>query len=193
MKAMNCLRRCYAGAFVVMVVTAIVLGSLSCGKSDSADTGGAEVSGMERAAQEAALAEVMKHWMKAPDGWITARDTGSSFAPIRFLRQVREITVEGVRAYELSDSDRLNGFEWAGEVSFKQTPCREAGEPGILLDGLVGININRQRGRWSQWVEFQPEPVKIQKVKGKWQIHQDTWLLRGKAPVPQDFADAAVK
>jgi hypothetical protein len=198
MQAMNCGFRFCSDAFLVAVLAAMVLVSPGCGKSDPADTGGTgsaagQVSVMERAAQEAALAEVMKHWMKAPDGWITARDTGSSFAPIRFLRQLREITVDSVRVYDLSDSDRLNGFEWAGEVSFKQAPCREAGEPGILLDGLVGININRQRGRWSQWVEFQPEPVKVQKVKGKWQVHQDTWLLRGTVPGPQDFVNAGVK
>jgi hypothetical protein len=106
---------------------------------------------------------------------------------------VREITVEGVREYDLSESDRLNGFEWAGEVSFKQTPCREVGEPGIMLDGLVGGNYFRQRGRWTQWVEFQPESVHVQKVKGQWQVHQDTWLLRGRVPGAQDFAKAGVR
>jgi hypothetical protein len=181
--------------FVVAVGLALSVESMSCDKPNSAESGGAagQVSGMERAAQDAVLAEVMKHWMKGPEGWITARNTGSSFAPIEFLRQMRELTVEGVRSYDLSDSDRLNGFEWAGEVSFKQAPCREAGEPGILLDGLVGGNFNRPRGRWSQWVEFQPEPVHVQKVKGNWQVHQDTWLLRGKLPGPGDFAKAGVK
>ena len=179
----------------VAVGLAMALGTLSCGKSESGRPGGAaaQVSGLGREAQNAALAEVMKHWSKAPDGWITARNTGSSFAPIEFLRQVREITVEGVREYDLSDSDRLNGFEWAGEVSFKQTPCREAGEQGIVLDGMAGISVFRQRGRWSQWIEFQPEAVKIQKVKGKWQVHEDTWLHRGKLPGPQDFGKAGVK
>ena len=174
---------------------AMALGTLSCGKSESGGPRGAaaKVSGLEREAQNAALAEVMKHWSKAPDGWITARNTGSSFAPIEFLRQVREITVEGVREYDLSDSDRLNGFEWAGEVSFKQTPCREAGDQGIVLDGMAGISVFRQRGRWSQWIEFQPEAVKVQKVKGKWQVHQDTWLLRGTPPTAADFAKAGVK
>ena len=182
----------------VAVGLVMALGPSGCGKSDSADSGGTggaagQVSGMERAAQDAVLADVMKHWMKAPEGWITARNTGSSFAPIEFLREIREITVEGVRSYALSDSDRLNGFEWAGEVSFKQAPCREAGEQGLVLDGMAGLSIVRQRGRWSQWVEFQPEPVKVQKVKGQWEIHQDTWLLRGKLPGPQDFANAGVK
>jgi hypothetical protein len=181
--------------FVVAVGLALSVESMSCDKPNSAESGGAagQVSGMERGAQDAVLAEVMKHWMKGPEGWITARNTGSSFAPIEFLRQMRDLTVEGVRSYDLSDSDRLNGFEWAGEVSFKQAPCREAGEPGILLDGLVGGNFNRPRSRWSQWVEFQPEPVQVQKVKGNWQVHQDTWLLRGKLPGPDDFAKAGVK
>lgn len=171
-----------------------VLVSPGCSKSDTADSGGAaaQVSGMEREAQEAVLAEVMKHWTKGTEGWMTARNTGSSFAPIEFLRQLREITVEGVREYDLSESDRLNGFEWAGEVSFKQAACREVGEPGVLLDGLAGASIFRQRGRWTQWVEFQPESVHVQKVKGKWQVHQDTWLLRGRVPGVQDFAKAGV-
>jgi len=179
----------------VAVGLAMALGTLSCGKSESGRPGGAaaQVSGLGREAQNAALAEVMKHWVKAPEGWITARNTGSSFAPIEFLRQVRELTVEGVREYDLSESDRLNGFEWAGEVSFKQTPCREAGDQGIVLDGMAGISIFRQRGRWSQWIEFQPEAVKVQKVKGKWQVHEDTWLLRGRAPTAADFAKAGVK
>jgi hypothetical protein len=30
------------------------------------------------------------------------------------------------------------------------------------------------------------------KVKGKWQVHQDTWLLRGKVPGAQDIAMAGV-
>ena len=180
---------------VVVVGFALVLGSPGCSKSDSADSNGAaaQVSGTEREAQDVALAEVMKRWSKGPEGWVTARSTGSSFAPIEFLRQVREIAVEGVREYDLSESDRLNGFEWAGEVRFKETPCREAGDQGIVLDGMAGVSIFRQRGRWSQWVEFQPEPVQVQKVKGKWQVHQDTWLLRGRVPGAQDFAKAGVK
>jgi hypothetical protein len=176
-----------------VLVTA--LGSADCSRSDSADSGGVadeQVSGMEPEAQDAVMAEVMKRWTKGPEGWITARSIGTSFAPVEFLRQLREIAVDGVRLYELSDSDRLNGFEWAGEVRFKQAPCREAGEPGVLLDGLVGLNLQRQRGRWSQWVEFEPEAVRAQKVKGRWQVNDDTWMLRGRRPNPQDFAKAGV-
>jgi hypothetical protein len=179
----------------IVVGIAMALGSPGCSKSDSADSGGAaaQASGMEREAQDVVLADMMKHWVKGPEGWITARNTGSAFASIEFLRQMREITVEGVREYDLSESDRLNGFEWVGEVRFKQAPCREAGDQGIVLDGMAGVSNFRQRGRWSQWVEFQPEAVRVQKVKGKWQIHQDTWLLRGRAPGAQDFAKAGVQ
>jgi hypothetical protein len=199
MKATNRLPWFCSPAFLVALLAAMAVGSAGCGKSDATDSGrtdgsSAQISDVERAAQDFALAEVRKHWIKAPEGWITARDTGSSFAPIRFLRQLRELAVEDVSEDELSESDRLNGFEWAGEVSFKSAPCREAGEPGIMLDGMVmGATIFRQRGRWTQWVEFQPEPVRVQKVKGKWQVHQDTWLLRGKPPGSQDFANAGVR
>lgn len=159
MKAMNCLVRFCSPAFLVALLSAMAVGSSACGKSDSADsgeTGGAgQISGMEREAQDAVLAEVRKQWIKGLDGWITARTYGSSFAPIHVLRQVRELTVENVRSNNLSESDRMNGFEWAGEVSFKQAPVREAGEPGIMLDGLPeGRGIMRQRGRWTQWVEL---------------------------------------
>jgi hypothetical protein len=150
---------------------------------------------MERDARSAAMAEVQKHWIKARDGWITARDNGTSFAPIKFVRQMREISIDSIEPQDLSDADRMNGFEWAGDVNFKRSPCREAGEPGILLDGMsnLGIGANRQRGRWSQWADFRPEPMKVQKVKGQWQVHQDTWMLHGTIPTPNDFADAGVK
>ena len=144
-------------------------------------------------AQDATLAEVKKHWAKTPEGWITARTTGSSFAPDHFLRQFRELTVENVRTADLTESDRMNGLEWAGQVSFKQAPCREAGDPGIMLDGVVGGSIYRQPGRWTQWVDFQPDPVQVQKAKGSWQINPDTWLLRGTMPGAEDFTKAGVK
>jgi hypothetical protein len=177
------------------VLAAIAFGLPGCGKSDSGGAGGGvgQASGMERAAEDAALAEVKKHWSKGGDGWITARNSGTSFAPVRFVREMRELAVEGVRSADLTEADKMNGFEWAGEVRFKQAPCREAGDQGILLDGLANATVFRQRGRWTQWVDFQPEPVQIQKVKGNWQAHQDTWLLRGSIPGADDFGNAGVK
>ena len=191
---MRRLVRFYSAASLLLIAV-MAAGLASCGKSDSGGTGSGagQSSGTERAAADAALAEVKKHWTKGAEGWITARNSGSSYAPVRFIRQFRELTVDGVRSADLSESDRMNGLEWAGEVSFKQAPCREAGDQGILLDGLANVTTFRQRGRWTQWVDFQPEPVRIQKVKGNWQINQDTWLLRGNLPGPEDFSNAGVK
>ena len=71
---------------------------------------------------------------------------------------------------------------------------REAGEPGLVLDGMADIGmINRQRGRWSQWVDFQPEDMHVQKQRGKWFVQPDTFMLRGTIPTPQDYADAEVR
>ena len=191
---MKWLVRFYSAAFL-MLLAASAVGLSGCGKSDSGGTSGGarQASGMEKAAQDAALAEVKKHWIKQSEGWITARNTGSSFAPIRFLRQCRELTVEGVRMDDLTESDKMNGLEWAGEVKFKETPCREAGDQGVVLDGMANISVFRQRGRWSQWIDFQPEALRLQKAKGQWQIPPDTWLLRGNVPGAEDFANAGVK
>ena len=76
------------------MLAAVALGLFNCSKSDSSGgTSGRakQASGMERAAQDAALAEVKKHWSKAADGWITARNSGTSFAPVRFIRSRREV------------------------------------------------------------------------------------------------------
>jgi hypothetical protein len=179
----------------VMVSLTMALGTSGCGKSGSTGDGAEKFSGAQREAAEAALAEVSQHWVQGPEGWTTARTSGSPYAPDHYLRQVREIGVQGVRSHDLSESDKMNGFEWAGEVTFKTAPCREAGDPGILLEGMsnLGASVNRQRGQWSQWVDFQPEAIRVQKVKGKWQIQQDTWLLRGELPKPADFSNAGMQ
>lgn len=135
------------------------------------------VSGIEREAQNAVLAEVAKHCRKGPDGsWITLATAGSPYAPEHFYRQFREIAVNKVESSDLSEADRMNGFEWAGEVEFKRTPCREIGDPG--MSSVLGMT-ERQRGEWTQWVDFQPTSVPVQKVKGKWQVTPHTGLLEG--------------
>lgn len=192
-----------SGGALLGVLTKSASGPAESGPSAAPEPGGAarqappaerKTSSAEREAQAAALAAVQEHWIKAKDGWITARTTGSTAAPVRFLSQFREFAVDRVRAYAIGESDRLNGVEWAGQVWFKQAPCREAGEGGLLLDGdPAGRGVYRQRGRWTQWVDFQPEPVHVQKVNGEWQVPQDTWLVPGAPPGPADFANAGVK
>jgi hypothetical protein len=187
-----------------LMATAVAATGCHKDKSDAADTksdsaapggggGGAQVSGLQGEAKAAALAEIGRHWVKGADGWTTARSNGTSFAPENLLRQYRELTVDGVNAFDLGDSDRLNGIEWAGEVTFKSSPAREAGDPGVAFEGLAGLSVNRQRGRWTQWVDYQADAVRVEKVKGQWQVSQDNNLLRGKLPTGADFAQAGVK
>src|SRR5215467_8009341 len=124
------------GRICLLLATALALAG--CGKSGSArsDGTGSGASGLEKEAEQFVVAQIKKRWIKNGDGWITARTLGSAYAPDHLLRQCRELTVDGVRSADLSEADHLNGFEWAGEVSFKKTPCREVGDPGILLDGI---------------------------------------------------------
>lgn len=167
----------------------------AAGESSGGGSGATASSAMDEQAKAAAMAEIQRHWVKQPDGWVTARISGSAYAPDRYLRQLREINIAGVESFDLGDSDKMNGFEWAGQVNFRSAPCREAGDPGFVLEGMsnLGASVNRQRGRWSQWVDFQPDALKLQKVKGKWQIPQDQWVTRGNPPTSQDFANAGVK
>jgi hypothetical protein len=149
------------------------------------------MSGAQGQAVDAAMAEVKKHWTKAPDGWITARDEGSSFAPVEFLREIKDIAVDNVEPLEVTEADKMNGAEWIGNVNFKKQPVREVGEQGVVL-GDFG-QVQRGKGRWSQWIDETPERIQVWKVKGKWEVHQDTYLLRGTIPKPQDYTKAGIK
>jgi hypothetical protein len=190
----NMTRLSFSSAVFVAFVCVAGLSQAGCGGSDASSAGaGPQVSALEREARDTAMAEVQKRWKKDPDGFTTARVAGTSFAPDRYLRQVRDIAVTGVESYDLAESDKLNGFEWAGAVKFKELSAREAGDPGVAFEGLAGISLNRNRGQWTQWVEYQPEAIVVQKVKGKWQTHDDTWLLRGSMPTAADYANAGVK
>jgi hypothetical protein len=178
----------------VMLVFALGVVLAGCKKSDAPSSGGgSSFSGKEREAADAAMAEVSKHCTKGADGWTAAKSTGTSFASIQYLRQYKELTVDGVSGNELSDADRLNGFEWAGEVSLKSTPCREAGEPGPVLDGMGSVTVMRQPGAWSQWVDYQPAALRVQKVKGQWQVNPDHPVLTGRIPTGEDYARAGVR
>jgi hypothetical protein len=184
---------------LMVSVLVLALSSISCKKSDSSSSADGAASaatgatGVELEAQNAALAEIQKHYVKAADGMITARMSGSAYAPDYFLREVRDITVDEVHANDQTESDKLNGVEWSGEVSFKKLPCREAGDSGMVLDGLGDASPSRQHGQWSQWVQYLPEPIQLQKIKGQWKVVQDTWFLRGTIPTAQDFQHAGMK
>ena len=184
-----------AAPFVALALTTI-LGPIGCGHSnpDGAAESTSDLSSADREAQNAALAELHRHWLKGPDGWTTEVVNGSAYAPDRFLRQYRELNVDEVRSQDLTESDKLNGYEWVGRVTFKTTACREAGgQGGMVVDGLSNATAVRRPGQWSQWVAFTPGPLPLQKIKGHWQFQWDATWLRGNLPGPQDFASAHVQ
>ena len=148
---------------------------------------------IEAEAQKAALTAISRHWVEGPDGWTTARTEGSPYAPEHFLRQAHEFHVDGMVEHGLSDADKLNGLEWAGRVEFKKVSCREAGDPGMLMDAIGDVNAERVRGRWTQWAGIQPDPIQVSKQRGQWPVVADTWLLRGTIPSSGDYANAGVK
>ncbi len=149
------------------------------------------MSGVQKEAGQAVMVEIRKHWTKGADGWITAYNSGNAFAP-NYLRQLREITVAGVEPSDLSESDKMNGVQWAGEVTFKKGPSREAGDAGPVLADWGG-GVMRGKGRWSQWVDMTPEQIQALKVNGKWQFQQQTMLLQGTMPNMSDFQTAGVR
>jgi len=191
--------RVYRATAVVSLALAlaVLLGPIGCGHSSSdssADEGIPGLTSADREAQSAAMAELQRHWRKGPDGWTTAVISGSPYAPDHFLRQYRALTIKAMVPQDLSESDKLNGFEWVGRAEFEPTSCREGGgQAGMVLDGMSNVVVNKQSGRWSQWVDFTPGPLRFARQKGRWQFEWDATYLRGTLPGPQDFANAGVQ
>jgi hypothetical protein len=178
---------------IAAFAVALALGSTGCGHSGAADAETPGLSNADQQAERAAMAELHKHWQTGADGWTTAVVSGSPYAPDRFLRQCRALAIKEIEPADLSESDKLNGFEWVGRANLAPTSCREAGgQAGMVLDGMSNAVANKQRGRWSQWVDFTPGPMRFEKQKGAWQFQWDGSYLRGTLPGPQDFASAGV-
>ena len=176
---------------------AMVLGPIGCGHSSSdsaADEGIPGLTGADREAQSAVMAELQRHWRKGSDGWTTAIVSGSPYAPDHFLRQCRALTIKAMVPQDLSQSDKLNGFEWVGRAEFEPTSCREGGgQAGMVLDGMSNVVVSKHSGQWSQWVDFTPGPLRFAREKGRWQFNWDATYLRGTLPGAQDFANAGVQ
>src|SRR5271156_6828287 len=183
-------------ASLIALALAMLLGPTGCGHASSAGSN-EEIPGLtsaDRAAQAAAMEELQRHWRKGPDGWTTSIVSGSPYAPDHFLRQCRALAIKEIEPQDLSESDKLNGFEWVGRANLKPTACREGGgQSGMVLDGVSNVVVSKQRGRWSQWVDFTPGPMRFQKQKGAWQFQWDGSYLRGTLPGPPDFASAGVQ
>jgi hypothetical protein len=187
--------RLLAAASLLMLSYSLVGCGGSSGSSFASSSG--ILSSADREAREAAWTELQRHFVKGPDGWTASVTTGSAYAPDHFLRQFKDLAIETIEAQELTQSDHLNGFEWAGRATFKHTVCREAGgQPTFVLDGMAeGQQAYAEKavGRWSQWVDYTPGPLRFQKQKGRWQFQWDGTYLRGQLPSPADFAAAGVR
>jgi hypothetical protein len=183
-------------AFIAALALAplFILAGCNRSNSDGAEGSSAGLSSDDQAAERVAMAELQKHWIKNSDGWTTVVVSGSAYAPDRFLRQCRVLAIKEIEPQDLSESDKLNGFEWVGRANLKPTSCREGGgQSGMVLDGVSNVVVSKQHGRWSQWVDFTPGPMRFQKQKGAWQFQWDGSYLRGTLPGPQDFASAGVQ
>ena len=112
------------------------------------------------------MAELRRHWLKGSDGWTTAIVSGSPYAPDHFLRQCRALTIKEMVPQDLSESDKLNGFEWVGRANSSPRPAaKAAGRPGMVLDGMSNVVVSKQAGQWSQWVDFTPGPLRFARRK----------------------------
>jgi hypothetical protein len=147
--------------------------------SGATGANGKSVAGLEKEACDMAMAEIGEHWGKLPDGWITLLVENPGDAPTVFMRQVRSLAVERVKTRDLTAADSLNGFEWAGEVGFTMGPMREEGNQGLVSGST---SVMRGSGFWSQWVDYRPLPLQMQRVKGKWSWDRNNSLVQGMIP-----------
>lgn len=180
----------------LLVVVSVSWLAAGCGRAGGVSANGRHYNADELAAQNAVMAEIRKHWVQGPDGWTTAMLGGTSFVPSRFLRQVKKLKVADVESNELSQSDKLNGFEWEGSVTFEETPMREAGDQGYVGDGDTNPRmVIRPKGQWSQWVSFTPLDIYVEKLHGKWQFSSGGMQtpITGRIPTPADYANAGVQ
>lgn len=138
---------------------------------------GKTVSDMEKEACDMAMAEIGRHWAKQPDGWTSVLPAGTDVPTLVYIRQVVSLAAEQVKTHELSAADKLNGLEWAGEVWFSKVPAREEGAPRTFTAG--GEIMRQQTWFWSQWVDYQPPPLGVRRVKGKWEVDPKNSLLEG--------------
>jgi len=200
------IRKCVLFSIALM----LAIGFSGCKKSDTAgsgtsdsssgaagasgDSGGdAQVSGLALEAQNAVMADLAKHWSQGPDGWTTALVGGSAYAPEHYLRQAKDLVVASVNADDLSEADKLNGVQWSGSVMLKPLTMREVGDPAMVAEGMSNPSAERQKGKWSVWVEYQTQSVNAQKVNGQWQISDGGTLRAGTIPTPDDFANAGIQ
>jgi len=129
----------------------------------------------DRAAIAYIRAAIDSHWVQGREGWTTQRQDSD---PI--YRQFQELTFT-IKPQQLSHAQRLNGADYRGTVTFKETPARaystspqgwsdwEDGDPGTL-------GIERRNGEWRMWG--------VVGVPGLLSMSTETDLFKGLKPNP---------
>ena len=129
----------------------------------------------DRAAVAYVRAAIDSHWVQGRDGWTTLRQDSDPL-----YRQFQELTFT-IKPQQLSHAQRLNGADYPGTVTFKETPARsystspqgwsdwEDGDPGTL-------GIERRNGEWRMWG--------VVGVPGLLSMSTETDLFKGLKPNP---------
>jgi hypothetical protein len=105
--------------------------------------------------------ELAKRWTKTQDGWVseypskTYIATGERAGPESFYRQIKELKFQ-VQPDEISEADKLNGFQFQGTCQFNPSSVRTYNDPNAFGPP-----------RWSDWHTVQGT-VHIDKRKGQW-------------------------
>lgn len=109
------------------------------------------------------------HFSQCGDSFYTVQSEAGS--EVKKLVEVKKV-VRHVAASRLSEADRLNGIEWAGESSFYGAAWRTL-----------------QDGNWGAWYETPPATVEMLKQNGTWTTGR-TSLVANLTPIACDEAIA---
>jgi len=135
---------------------------------------GAQLTGLDREAYDFMAAKIDQHWLKTADGWTTQYEklnlAGEVMPgqPDALYWQLRNISFS-VHPRTLSETQRLNGSDYRGEVSFASTSTRNFNLKDVGL-GPVG---------WAPWEDYVIGTIAIERRNGKWIISETdlfTWI-----------------
>jgi hypothetical protein len=152
-------------------------GPPSASAANAAGDGTSAIAGQGDAdAVKAVSDELANHWLKTGDGWIsefpsqTYIATGKRASAESYYRQIKALKFY-VDPGELSDSDKLNGVQFAGLCQFDHAPVRTFGDPNAFGPK-----------RWSDWHESD-ESIRVQKKNGQWSFAGNLgYILEGAKP-----------
>jgi hypothetical protein len=195
---MNYSRICRMSMIAIVGLGTIFMPS-GCSRHDSGGSGSADAGGSTGASATAApassitgtgdpdavsavQAELEKHWVQTPDGWITVYPPGHS-SDVLFrdsAEQIKELKFE-IKSHPLSDADKLNQIQYSASCTFPHLAIRSFGS-------------NQMSGpeNWTEWSTKFPDVVaSVQKQNGQWQVSGGEELLNGTKP--DESALAALK